>query len=65
MPALTDEYMKWCIESDGKSFRRYFDELSANNVSDRSQVLITVVDVFCGSLFGLWRVLLTVVLGRR
>ena len=57
-------YLKWCVESDRKSLRRYFNELSANNVSDRSQVLITIVDVFCRSLFGLWRVQLTVVLGR-
>ena len=52
MPALTDGYLKWCVESDGKSFRRHFDELSASKVSV-SQILVTVVDVFCGSLFGL------------
>ena len=57
MPALTDGYLKWCVESDGKSFRIHFGELVSASllVSDRGEISITVVDIFCKSLFGLWR----------
>ena len=50
MLALTDGYLRWYIESDGKSFRAHFDELNA--CKDKDQAEVTVVDVFCESLFG-------------
>ena len=60
MPALTDGYLQWCLGREEKCFREHFKELSVNKVLFiDGQCLITVVDIFCESLFGIPRFQLT------
>ena len=60
MPALSNGYLQWCLGRGGKCFREHFEKLNVDNVSSLgSEFLITIIDVFCGSLFGLLHIQLT------